>query len=166
VNKEKEVSRTDLEKLYVTYYMQVYSYVITIVKNSALAEEITQQTFYKALTGKESFKGRSTEFTWLCAIAKNLACDEIRKNSKQTELPNDTVSVSGNFESMLEDHDATLKIHMTLHRLDEPYKEVFQLRIFGELSFRDIGKIFGKSENWARITYHRAKLKIQEKMEE
>ena len=67
---------------------------------------------------------------------------------------------------MLEDHDITLKIHMTLHRLDEPYKEVFQLRIFGELSFRDIGKIFGKSENWARITYHRAKLKIQEKMEE
>ena len=55
---------------------------------------------------------------------------------------------------------------MMLHNLEEPYKEVFQLRIFGELSFRDIGKIFGKSENWARITYHRAKLKLQEKMEE
>ena len=166
MNKEKEVSRTDLEKLYVTYYMQVYSYVITIVKNSALAEEITQQTFYKALTGKESFKGRSTEFTWLCAIAKNIAFDEIRKSSKLSDLPDDTLSTTDNFESMLEDHDITLKIHMTLHRLDEPYKEVFQLRIFGELSFRDIGKIFGKSENWARITYHRAKLKIQEKMEE
>ena len=67
---------------------------------------------------------------------------------------------------MLEDHDTTLKIHMMLHNLEEPYKEVFQLRIFGELSFRDIGKIFGKSENWARITYHRAKLKLQEKMGE
>ena len=55
---------------------------------------------------------------------------------------------------------------MILHGLDEPYKEVFQLRVFGELSFAQIGRIFGKSENWARVTYHRAKLKIQERMEE
>ncbi len=146
--------------------MKVYSYVMTIVKNSNMAEELTQQTFYKALTSKEKFKGYSKEFTWLCAIAKNLAYDELRKNSKQSEFPNDAFSTTDNFESMLEDHDTTLKIHMMLHNLEEPYKEVFQLRIFGELSFRDIGKIFGKSENWARITYHRAKLKLQEKMGE
>lgn len=160
------MNRTDLEKLYRTYYMQVYSYVMTIVKDRAAAEEITQQTFYKAVVGKDKFRGGSGEFTWLCAIAKNLAFDEFRQAAIRSELTDELPESKPGFESQLEDKDATLRIHMTLHTLDEPYKEVFQLRVFGELSFRDIGRIFGKSENWARVTYHRAKLKIQEKMEE
>ena len=53
---------------------------------------------------------------------------------------------------------------MILHELPEPYKEVFQLRVFGELAFGQIGRIFGKTETWARVTYHRARLKIQERM--
>ena len=63
------------------------------------------------------------------------------------------------------DSDMAFRIHLVLHRLDEPYKEVFQLRVFGELSFSQIAAIFGKTESWARVTYHRAKLKIQERME-
>ena len=161
-----EVSRTDLEKLYRTYYMQVYSYVMTIVKNASSAEEITQQTFYKALTAKEKFRGGSGEYTWLCAIAKNLAFDELKRSSKSCGVPDEALPDKTDITSALEDKDATLRIHMVLHLLDEPYKEVFQLRVFGELSFCDIGRIFGKSENWARVTYHRAKLKKQEKMGE
>lgn len=145
--------------------MNVYSYVMTIVKNSSVAEEITQQTFFKALSNKDQFKNGSEELTWLCAIAKNLSADYFRKNAKQTDLPED-ISSNDSFDEKVEDHQLTLQIHIILHKLDEPYKEVFQLRVFGELSFSDIGKIFAKSENWARVTYHRAKLKIQEKLED
>ena len=120
--------------------------MMTIVKNQSLAEEITQNTFYKALTARHGYKGKSREFTWLCSIAKNLAVDEFRKNQ-------------------IADQDSALQIHLVLHELQEPYKEVFQLRVFGELSFSQIGIIFGKTENWARVTYHRARLKIKERMD-
>lgn len=145
--------------------MQVYSFVMTIVKNNELAEEITQQTFYKALSNKDQFRSGSKEYTWLCAIAKNLAADEFRKQRDQTDL-SDELSSDTDITANLEDHDSTIRIHMVLHELEEPYKEVFQLRIFGELSFRDIGRIFAKTENWARVTYHRARLKIQERLDE
>ena len=63
------------------------------------------------------------------------------------------------------DTDSALQIHMVLHELPEPYKEVFQLRVFGELTFAQIGMVFGKTENWARVTYHRARLKIKERID-
>lgn len=156
---------TDFEKLYKAYYMQIYSYLMTLVKNPSAAEEITQQTFFKALAKKESFNNKSKELTWLISIAKNIVADEFRKSSKRAEFDEDKNAVSENFVQEIENRDATLGIHMILHKLSEPYKEVFQLRIFGELSFSEIGKIFGKKEGWARVTYHRAKLMIRERME-
>lgn len=156
----------DYEKLYHSYYMQVYSYVMTIIKNPSYAEEITQNAFFKAMTAKKQFKGNSSELTWLCGIAKHLASDECRKNAKLSEL-DEEVSISGiDIEKATEDKDTALRIHLMLHELQEPYKEVFQLRVFGELSFSEIGMIFQKTENWARVTYHRARLKIQERMVE
>lgn len=139
---------------------------MTIIKNQSCAEEITQNTFFKAMTSKKRFKGNSSEFTWLCGIAKHLAIDECRKNAKFSEL-DETVPISAvDIEKAAEDKDAALRIHLVLHELQEPYKEVFQLRVFGELSFSQIGMIFQKTENWARVTYHRARLKIQERMVE
>ena len=153
------------EKLYETYYMRVYSYVMTLAKKQYLAEEITQETFYKAFTAKSTFRGESNALTWLCAIAKNLFLDEMRRQSKNAETDIDTNSVSSiNIEREVEDHDASYRIHLALNELDEPYRKVFELRIFGELSFREIGSICDKTENWARVTYHRAKLKLQERM--
>lgn len=145
--------------------MQVYSYVITLVRDQSAAEEITQNTFYRAMTAKNEFAGGSNVFTWLCSIAKRLAADEFRKNRKQEELE-DTLSAETDFAKNLEDRSMALQIHLVLHKLPEPYKEVFQLRVFGELSFQQIGWIFGKTENWARVTYHRARLKIQERMDD
>ncbi len=156
---------TDFEKLYRAYYMQVYSYLVTLVKNPSLAEEITQQTFFKALSKKDSFKNRSSELTWLMAIAKNLAADEFRKNSRKGEYPEDDLPAETDVHQDVENKDTSLRIHLILHELREPYKEVFQLRVFGELSFADIGRIFAKTEGWARVTYHRAKLMIRERME-
>lgn len=137
---------------------------MTIVRNSNQAEEITQEVFFKALKTKKPFEGKSSEFTWLCAIAKNTAIDSLRKASRTQEL-SEEVAIDSKMETRIEDEESTLKIHQILHTMDEPYKEVFQLRVFGELSFAKIGQIFGKTENWSRVTYHRARLKIQERME-
>lgn len=155
----------DFDKLYDAYYMQVYSYVMTLVKNAHLAEEITQEVFFKALKSHKTYAHKSNELTWLCAIAKNSCIDELRKRSRFQEWDGELPSEES-VEQEVEDETVTLQIHQILHHMEEPYKEVFQLRIFGELSFRKIGQIFGKTESWARVTYHRAKIKIQERMEQ
>lgn len=157
----------DYEKLYKAYYLQVYSYTISLAKNREIAEEITQNTFYKAVSTTSQFKGKSDELTWLCSIAKNLYHDEMRSRQRVADVSeiNDLPS-NENVENSVADSDMAFRIHLVLHRLEEPYKEVFQLRVFGELSFSQIAAIFGKTESWARVTYHRAKLKIQERMDE
>lgn len=156
----------DYEKLYNSYYMQVYSYAVALTKNPEQAEEIAQHTFVKALSSKVGYKGKSSELTWLCSIAKNLYYDELRRNQRLSSLgENLHISSEVDIEQAVSDSDMAFRIHLVLHKLDEPYKEVFQLRVFGELSFSQIATIFGKTESWARVTYHRAKLKIQERMD-
>ena len=156
----------DYEKLYNSYYMQVYSYAVALTKNPEQAEEIAQHTFVKALSSKAGYKGKASELTWLCSIAKNLYYDELRRNQRLSSLgENLHISSEVDIEQAVSDSDMAFRIHLVLHKLDEPYKEVFQLRVFGELSFSQIATIFGKTESWARVTYHRAKLKIQERME-
>ena len=154
------------EKLYETYYMRVFSFVMTLAGDRSQAEEITQETFFRAFSKQRDFRGDSDEATWLCAIAKNLFLDEKRRHSRFGELPEELPDTGRSLEQAAADRDSSFRIHMALHALEEPYREVFELRIFGELSFREIGMIFQKTENWARVTYHRAKLKLQERMGE
>lgn len=154
-----------IEQLYQTYYMDVYSYIMTLLKNPSEAEELTQETFFKAMHSE--FKGNSTEQTWLCAIAKNLCNDIFRKRKKYScdeSIENLNVCSPMHVENDVLNKCQTIEIHKVLHNLNEPFKEVFSLRVFGELSFKEIGEIFGKSENWARVTYHRSKLKVTEKL--
>ncbi len=161
------MDKNTAEKLYEAFYMKVFSYVMTLAKDRNDAEEITQETFFRAISTEKTFKGESESFTWLCAIAKNIFIDEKRRVSRQDEELNEELpDTNKGIEEKLTDRDQSLKIHLILHKLEEPYKEVFQLRIFGELSFAEIGSIFGKTETWARVTYHRARLKIKERMDE
>ncbi len=164
------MDKVTAEKLYETFYMKVFSYVMTLAKDKEDAMEITQETFYRAITTEKEFRGESESYTWLCAIAKNLFIDEKRRQSRQAgmeEAPiEDQPDDSKSLEKSLVDKESSIRIHRILHELDEPYKEVFQLRVFGELSFQQIGSIFGKTETWARVTYHRARIKIKERMEE
>jgi len=156
----------DYEKLYNSYYMQVYSYAVALTKNPEQAEEIAQHTFVKALSSKAGYKGKSSELTWLCSIAKNLYYDEIRRKQKLSGMDDVNNAPSGDdLERSVSDSDAAFRIHLVLHELEEPYKEVFQLRVFGELSFAQIASIFRKTESWARVTYHRARMRIKERME-
>ena len=162
----EDVAQDQREKLYEAYYMRVFFYVMTLAGSREQAEEITQETFFRAFSRQSEFRGESDEATWLCAIAKNLFVDGKRRQSKQSPLPEDIPDTAGSIEQRTADRDASFRIHVALHALEEPYREVFELRIFGELSFRDVGAIFGKTENWARVTYHRARLKLRERMEE
>ena len=156
--KAREVGALDYEGLYDACYMQVYSFLLTLSRDRNLAEELTAQTFYKAMTAKSAFR--------LCAIAKNLYADEQRRRARQSAMEPEQAPVqAAAMEEGALDRDMAFRIHMVLHDMPEPYKEVFQLRVFGELAFRQIGEIFGKTETWARVTYHRARLKIQERME-
>lgn len=154
------------EKLYEAYYMRVFSFAMTLAKDRAQAEEITQETFFRAFSKQRAFRGESDEATWLCAIAKNLFLDEKHRQSRSEPIPEEMPDTEKGVEQRAVDRDSSFRIHMALHMLEEPYREVFELRIFGELSFREVGTIFGKTENWARVTYHRARLKLQERMEE
>ena len=161
------MDKNTAEKLYKAFYMKVFSYVMTLAKDRGDAEEITQETFFRAISTEKSFKGESESFTWLCAIAKNIFIDEKRRSAREDdELSEELPDNDRGIEQKLSDKAMSLKIHSILHQLEEPYKEVFQLRVFGELSFAEIGSIFGKTETWARVTYHRARLKIKERMDE
>ena len=154
------------EKLYKACYMRVFSYVMTLSRDKAQAEDITQETFFRAFAKQKDFRGEADQVTWLCAIAKNLFYDEKRRQAWHGAIPEDLPEIGKSIEHQVTDRDSSFLIHMALHALEEPFREVFELRVFGELSFREIGTIFGKTENWARVTYHRARLKLQERMDE
>ena len=155
------------DEIYESYFDAVYRYVLSLSRNPHAAEEITQETFFKALRSLDKFRGDSSVKSWLCAIAKNIWISEQRKRKAQpideaSSLPDPGISP----EESIVRQDESMRIHRLLHRLEEPYREVFTLRTLGQLSFRDIGEIFGKSENWACVVYHRARAKIKEEMEE
>ena len=156
---------TDFQQVYELYFRDVYRYALSLCRNESLAEEITQETFYKALQKIDSFDGRCKTSVWLCQIAKNTYLSLCRKG-KFLEPEGDLTLLigAGSMEDDLCDGETAFQIHKVLHSLEEPYKEVFSLRTFGELPFGKIGMIFGKTESWARVTYHRARLKIKEEL--
>lgn len=159
------MDREQTEKLYEAHYMRVFSYAMTLSGDRTMAEEITQETFFRAFAKSGEFRKESDEVTWLCAIAKNYFYDERRRQNKTEQIPEEVPDTGKGIEQAAADRDSSFRIHVALHTLEEPFREIFELRVFGELSFRDIGTIFGKTENWARVTYHRARLKLQERME-
>ena len=158
---------TELESLYNMYFKDVYLYIKSISKNHHIAEDITSETFIKAIKSIDTFKGDCDIRVWLCQIAKNEYYSHLRKNKRLvfTDSVKEQIGET-NVETMMTSREDALKIHEILHRLKEPYKEVFYLRVFGELNFREIGNIFGKTANWACVTFHRARKKIQKEMED
>lgn len=153
---------TDFGEVYELYFRDVYRYAMSLTRDPHLAEEITQETFFKALKAIDQFDGRCKLYVWLCQIAKNTWLTMCQRNKRLDRTGAEPVGDS--VESRLMEKESAFEIHRVLHRLEEPYKEVFSLRTFGQLSFRQIGELFGKTESWARVTYHRAKLKIREEL--
>jgi RNA polymerase sigma-70 factor (ECF subfamily) len=120
------------------------------------------------MTSADQFQGNCSVRTWLCTIARNLYCDHLKKAESRTQsLENAPEPASSeDLERKLEDADTAMRIHRMLHKLDEPYREVFTLRVFAELKFDEIGSVFGKSGNWAGVTYYRAKQKLLQMLKE
>ena len=150
----------DYQEIYSLYFRDVYKYVLALSRDPSLAEEITQEAFFKALKSLDSFQGQCKLYVWLCQIAKNTYLSYLKKHKE----PEKEETLTSSLEDMMLDKESVFLIHQALHNLPEPYKEVFSLRVLGELSFRQIGLLFGKTENWARVTYHRARLTIKEEL--
>lgn len=160
------------EEIYSSYLKDVYKYVFSLCRDPAEAEEVTQETFYQAMKSMPSFRGDCKLIVWLCQIAKHIYFARQKKRKRMEPRPPDELLTSipdspahAPLEQRLLDEADAMAIHRHLHNLEEPYKEVFMLRVFGELPFKKIGDIFGRTESWARITYHRAKVRITDEME-
>lgn len=156
------------EEMFSCYFGRVYRFALKLTRSTELAEDITQQTFYRALEKIDSFEGRSDVGTWLCSIAKNEYFDRRRRKKEQPYEPGSYVfdGVAGDVAEKVQLEQQRMQIHRHLHELDEPYREVFMLRVFGELKYAQIASLFGRTESWARVTFYRAKLDIQRRIEE
>lgn len=151
----------DFETVYETYFGDVYRYLLRMTGSESLAEELTAETFFKAMKAVDGFRGDCDVRVWLCRIAKNQYLTHVRKNRRVADADEETLSLlpdPGAGPAEQAERKAQLAaLRRELHTLPEPYKEVFMWRVFGELSFKEIGQMFQKTENWACVTYHRAK---------
>ncbi|MGN0506996.1 MAG: RNA polymerase sigma factor [Lachnospiraceae bacterium] len=175
---------TEIEKIYREYFRDVYLYILGLSEDEHVAEEVVGETFLRAMEALPGFRGECDIRVWLCQIAKHTFISYCRKNKRivltdfaetegkeksQRDILTSTMTQSAktvSLEEQLVDSETAAAVHQKLHELSEPYKEVFHLRVFGELSFEQIGKIFGKTANWACVTYHRAKAKLQKEVED
>jgi RNA polymerase sigma factor (sigma-70 family) len=157
----------EFEDTYNLYFKDVFLYIYSLSGDKHIAEDITSETFMKAIQSIDSFKGNCDIRVWLCQIAKNSYFSYLRKIKKFVDIEALPEKADDqDVEQIISSSETSMKIHEVLHNIGEPYKEVFSLRVFGELSFKQIAYLFGKSENWACVTYHRARKKIKERMED
>ena len=158
------------EKVYVTYFNDVYRYLYRLSGNAHIAEEFTAEIFFKALCSLDSFRGECDMRVWLCQIANNLYYNALRKNKKFVSIEDveigSVLPLEWHSDNTLVDMEDAAQLRVLLHNIPDPYKEVFIWRVFAELSYKQIGQIFNKTENWACVTYHRARMMIKQSMEE
>ena len=152
----------DTEDIYKDYARIVFKYLISLCNDADTAEELTQETFYRAVKSANRYDGTCKVSTWLCQIAKHLWYQEIAKRRrKETSALDDDIASDGlNPEESLCLTVEKMQLIKEVHHLDETAKEVVLLRITGAFSFKEIGEVFNKNENWARVTFYRAKQKI------
>ena len=152
-----------MEEIYKKYSKLVYRYLYGLTKNHELSEELMQETFYSAIKGIKSFRQECSIYSWLCQIAKNKWKNHVSKNNKIKIIQFDEALETEILVENLEEkffHEGNL--YNEIKKLDNLTREVVYLRVNGEFSFKEIGRILDKSEVWARTTFYRAKLKLRE----
>ncbi len=162
------MTKRDFETLYQENFSSIYHYLLKLCQNQHLAEELTSETFFKAIKAIDKFDERCNLNSWLCQIAKYSYFDYLKKNKRFVELDSllEQEDLAVNIEKQLVDSITSEEICKKVRNLEEPYKKVFVLRTFKELSFKQIASVFGRTENWACVTYHRARKKLKGRMEE
>jgi RNA polymerase sigma-70 factor (ECF subfamily) len=158
----------ELDEIYKKYAGDVYRFTVRLCGDAVLAQDIVQDTMLKAATSLDKFDGKCSMKTYLCTIARNIYFNHVKRADNCNIPINKAIEIDNgqSVEQQIVDKLQAQRIHKALHRLDEPYKEVFHLRTFAELKYGEIGALFGKTDNWARITYFRAKEKIIALIEE
>lgn len=157
----------DMESAYTQHAKEVYRYLLSLSHDEDLAEELTQETFFRAMRTIGNYDGSCKLSVWLCQIAKHLWYQWLDRHTrwKPVELTEDVKSAPSPEQSYMLRMEKT-DLYKAIHNLPEAMREVVHMRLTGEFSFAEIGEIVGKSENWARVTFYRAKKKIMEEMEE
>lgn len=152
----------DMDAAYREYAVMVYKFLLSFGYEEELAEELTQETFYQAVRSVDRYDGSCKVSTWLCQIAKHLWYREMerRKRKGTSELTADMESLEKPVEEQLLVKEEKMELFRKVHVLDEISKEIVLLRVTGAFSFKEIAELFGKNENWARVTYYRAKQKL------
>ena len=151
------------EAVYEELFPQVYRYLLVLCGDRDLAEELTQETFFQAIQHIDSFRGDCKLYVWLCQIGKRKYLAGLRRQKRSGEMPDlERQPSPDQLEERLLDRESAMELHRRLHALPEPYREVFSLRVFGDLSFGEIAQLFSMTESWARVTYHRARYKLNE----
>lgn len=152
------------EEIYRQYANYVYKYLLSLTGSSDIAEEITQETFYQAIKNINRFDGSCKISTWLCAIAKNQLASYRRKHPDYEELDIKTTTEESTEDEAIQNCERA-NLYAKLHSCPEPYRELLYLRLLGDLSFKEIGDILGKTENWSRVTFYRAKEMLKKEIE-
>ena len=156
--------RGDVETLYRQCAPAVYKYLLCLTHDQALAEDLTADTFERALSGFERFRGDCTPTAWLCAIAKRLWYGELRRKRQALPLSEDDRLVSEeDIEREYVRREDKMALYRALRTLDGETREVFYLRLSGDMTFEEIGDIIGRSAVWARVAYYRGKEKLKER---
>ncbi|MFN7249652.1 MAG: RNA polymerase sigma factor [Anaerobacillus sp.] len=157
----------ELEQLYKDIQPNIYAFFYVKTLSKEVSEDLTQEVFYQAIKGYQGFAGLSNVKTWVFAIAKNVLKKYYRSNRYRNglteQLQLETLHIESSEEHFMKREEKRQLIQL-IHQLDELSKEVVTLRIYGELSFKEIGDLLEKSENYARIMFHRAKLKMQKEL--
>lgn len=154
------------EQDFEAYEAFVFKYLMSLCGDADLAEELTQETFYRAIRSSGRFNGSCKVSTWLCQIAKHIWYQELEKRRRRKEEPLGNEGADEGLETAFFRKEQTLAVMKAVHILEENAKEVFLLRMTGGFSFREIGEICGRNENWARVTFYRAKQKIMKEVQE
>ena len=158
---------TDFEKLFNENREFIFNYLMKMTRDITLSEELTQETFFRAYMNYASLKNKEKASVWLCQIAKNTYFAWYNEQKKKDSLDDLEVASSDvSIEDAFVQKELSQKALICLHELEDPYKEVFMWRVFADMSFKQIGQIFARSENWACVTYHRARKMIKERLEE
>lgn len=154
-----------MEELYKENAVLVYHFLLSKCKDKALAEDLTQETFLQAIKSIKSFNGDCKISVWLCQIAKHLLYQHWAKRKENVPLEEEDWMLSDgtDIERQILAREELLDVLGRLHQLPVNMREVVYLRISGDLSFKEIGQIMGKSENWARVNFFRAKEQLKGK---
>lgn len=156
------------EEVYEQYSTAVYRFLLSLTRDEVLAEELLQETFYRALLNIDKFEGRSSLYTWLCQIGKNAWLKECKKKNVYHASPIeefvDMMSTTPLPEEQVMHEEEYKKVKEAVVQLVEPYKAVFILHAYAGINLKEIAFFYGKSESWARVTYYRAKQKIIEEV--